>query len=128
MSICHLWAQDDSEEVDCTENCILTNDPTLQPIIRVIANPEKFNGQVVTVKGYYLKGTHINHLFLDKDSCLGLDNVNAIGLDQTFKGEDYAPCMRTSARGKLIYSEDNRHLHSDTDLALEDTVFSDYEE
>ena len=56
-------AQDDDGEVE--ELSLPVPNLTQQPLVRVIANPEKFHNKEITVTGYYMKGTHINHLYLE---------------------------------------------------------------
>ena len=119
-------AQEDEGEI--VEQEVLTNDPTLQPMVRVIAHPEKFQNEVITVIGYYMRGTHVNHLYLDMESCLHFDSVNSIYLRGKLNDEDYIPCRRETVKGKLIYSSENRNWRNDSDLILEDVTFTDYDE
>ncbi|MCX7554845.1 hypothetical protein OS175_13275 [Marinicella sp. S1101] len=115
-------AQEDNGE----EQAVLTNDPTKQPLVRVIANPEKFHSEVITVTGYYIKGTHVNHLYLDMESCTSYDTVNSILIDGKLNENDFIPCGRETIKGKLNYSSDNRNWRNDSDLILENAVFLNY--
>jgi hypothetical protein len=119
-------AQDDTEEVE--ELGRLTHDPTLQPLVRVIANPERFQNQVITVTGYFMRGTHVNNLYLDMESCTHFEDVNSILLDGKLYDEDFVPCQRETVKGKFNYSPDNRYWRNNSDMVLEIIKLSDQNE
>ena len=83
-----------------------------------MANPEKFNNKIVTVTGYYLKGTHLNNLFLDKDACMSMDTINSMILEKELKSELYKPCERTRVKGTLKYLIGERGLQNESDMYL----------
>ena len=118
-------AQDDDPD-SMEEQGPLTNDPTKQPLVRVIANPEKFHNEIITVTGYYMFGTHTNHLYLDMEACLHFESVNSIFINGRLNDKDFIPCGRETIKGKLNYSPENRNWRNDSDLRLEDVVFTDH--
>jgi hypothetical protein len=114
-----LFAQEGEVDGEVEELPKSYNDPSRQPLVRVMANPERFNGKVITVTGYFKRGTHINHLFLDMESCNHIDTVNSILLGWNLYEDDSVPCRRETVNGKLNHSPEKRFWVNDSDMTLE---------
>lgn len=112
--------EDELEELDLSFN------KTVVPLVRVIANPEKYNGKLITVGGYYHSETHLSAVFLDKDSCLHIDTENAILLDQSQAKEDYIHCNKIEVQGKLNHTREYYGFRYKSDMYLKNTKFKDF--
>ena len=99
---------------------------TIVPLVRVIANPEKYNGKLITVKGYYHSETHLSAVFLDRDSCLHLDTENSILLDKSIPNEEYIHCIKIGVQGNLNHTREYYGFRYKSDLMLNDTLFKDF--
>lgn len=104
----------------------LESDPTLQPYVRVLANPERFEGKIVSVTGYYMKDTHVNNLFIDKDACLSFDTVNSMAVDGHLNEKDFQGCIRTTVKGEVKYTPGSRGAREHSDIMLVDASFPDF--
>lgn len=103
----------------------LESDPTLQPYVRVLANPERFEGEVVSVAGYYMKGTHVNNLFVDEDACLSFDTVNSMAVDGHLDEKDFHGCSRITVKGTVKYTPGSRGWREHSDVWLMEASFPD---
>lgn len=118
------FAQDEEdeelEEVDFSFN------KTVVPLVRVIANPEKYDGKLITVGGYYHSETHLSAVFLDKDSCLYIDTENSILLDQSQAKKDYVHCNKIEVQGKLNHTRKYYGFRYKSDMYLKNTKFKNF--
>jgi hypothetical protein len=94
-----LIAQEDNGEPEELHKFVV--DKTVVPLVRVISNPEKYDGKVVKINGYYLSGTHVLALFIDKDSCLSFRSVNSINLGIELNEKDFKPCGNITVKGTI---------------------------
>lgn len=104
----------------------LESDPTLQPYVRVLANPERFDGQLVSVAGYYMSDTHVNNLFVNEDACLSFDTVNSIAVEGRLNEKGFKACSRTTVKGKVKYTPGSRGTRKHSDVWLLDATFPDF--
>lgn len=112
---------DDGSELD------FSYDENVVPLVRIIANPEKFNGKPVTFTGYYHLETHLTAVFLDEDSCRNYTTENAVHVGGRFRvdeeGNKYRHCRRLTVKGILEHSRDIYGFRSKSDLFLKDVEF-----
>ncbi len=119
---CAVYAQEDED----FEEMSFVYNKTVVPLVRVIANPEKFEGKLITVSGYYHLETHLSAVFLDRDSCLYYATENSILLDGSQSRDNYKHCDRIEVQGRLKHSRDYYGMRYQSDLYLKDTKFEDF--
>ncbi len=124
MLSCMAIAQEEDPDVEPLGP--LDSDPTLQPYVRVLANPERFEGQVVSVTGHFMSGTHVNNLFVDEDACRSFDTVNSMAVDGRLDEKDFHGCSRTTVKGTVKYSPGSRGWRAHSDVWLMDATFPDF--
>ena len=100
-------------------------DEAVVPIIRVVSNPNAFNGKNVTLTGYYLEETHINALFVDKESCASYSTENSIlvgDLDVDIDNIQQKACSRLTMSGVLKYTREYYGSRYKSDMYIESAV------